>query len=229
MTQFLQTRPDITAWLDHHQIQNYTLVLDEQYDFIVDVNGTVNLSDKNLHTIPIKFNHVTGSFFCSRNHLKSLKGFPCMVDGSFSCDNNELTSLEYAPQNVGGNFSCGENKLTTLKGSPQKINGDFWCADNQLTSLLYGPNEVNGNFCCNNNRLSDLKGCPPRLDIYFGCTDNQLTSLEFCPQKITGNLFYCENNPLLGESQNTNDFKTIYQTHLKTLIELEKKESVKTY
>jgi hypothetical protein len=47
------------------------------------------------------------------------------VSGNFYCDNNQLISLEGCPKEVGRDFNCSENKLTSLKGSPKKINGFF--------------------------------------------------------------------------------------------------------
>ena len=110
-----------------YNITNYTI----NSDGSIDVNGSVNLSMKNLTKLPIKFNKVIGSFYCSYN--------------------NQLTSLEYGPIKVGGDFHCHDNKLTSLKGSPKEVGKDFSCYNNQLTSLEYGPIKVGGSFYCINN------------------------------------------------------------------------------
>jgi len=221
MTQLLKTVPKITAWLDAYGVKNYILIPNKDDGLIVNVNGDVDLGGKKLNSIPVKFNHVMGSFSCIRNNLTSLEGSPCTVDKSFVCEHNELMSLDFSPQNVGENFNCNYNFLTTLKGGPQKVNGHFWSNGNELYNLLYGPTEVGGHFCCDNNLLSTLEGCPIKVGGHFICRANKIKSLEFCPQTING-FFYSDNNPLLGKTQYINDFETIYQIHLKTLIELEK-------
>ena len=61
------------------------------------------------------------------------------VTGDFFCDHMGLTSLEGAPQEVWGNFYCNENKLTTLEGAPKKVGGAFRCHGN---SVLFTVNDV---------------------------------------------------------------------------------------
>jgi len=112
-------------------IENYTI----NSDGSVDVDGDVDLSNKNLTKLPIKFRNVRGYFYCSTNQLTSLEGCPQSVGGAFSCHSNKLTSLEGCPKSVGGNFYCKDNQLTSLEGGPQSVGGDFDCGDNKLTSL----------------------------------------------------------------------------------------------
>ena len=78
-------------------------------DGSIDVDGDVNLYNKNLTKIPFKFRNVSGYFSCHNNQLISLKGAPSSVGDFFSCDNNQLTSLEGAPNTVGGYFNCYSN------------------------------------------------------------------------------------------------------------------------
>jgi hypothetical protein len=78
-------------------------------DGSIDVDGSVNISSRNLTKIPFKFRNVSGDFYCNHNKLKSLDG---------------------APITVGDNFSCGCNHLTTLDGAPNIVGGSFWCHDN---------------------------------------------------------------------------------------------------
>ena len=86
------------------KVKKYTI----NSDLTVDVNGTVNMDDRDLTSIPIKFGIVTGNFICT---------------------NNRLTTLKNTPREVGGYFDCSFNKLTTLKGSPKKV-GTFACRSN---------------------------------------------------------------------------------------------------
>jgi hypothetical protein len=116
-----------------YRITNYTI----NQDGSIDVNGNVNLSYMTLLKLPLKFNKVSGSFYCY---------------------NSKLTSLEGCPKEIGGNFVCSNNKLTTLKGSPESVRGYFDCGDNQLTTLEGCPNRVGVYFLFNYNNLISLDG-----------------------------------------------------------------------
>ena len=137
---------------------------------LVDVTGNFDCSWQSLDSFKgVRFGHVSGYFYCSRNNLTSLEGAPQSVDGSFSCYYNNLTSLEGAPQSVGVDFSCSRNKLTSLKGAPQSVGWHFSCSSNNLTSLEGAPQSVGGYFVCSDNNLTSLKGFPMeikgRLDL----------------------------------------------------------------
>ena len=132
---FFESKQEIDSICRKYGIQNYTINPDESID--VDVN--VDLSNRGLKKIPLKFRNVRGGF---------------------SCEDNQLTSLEGCPQSVGGNFSCHNNKLTSLEGCPQSVGGSFYCYDNQLTSLEGCPQSVGGHFYCHSNKLTDFDGFP---------------------------------------------------------------------
>jgi hypothetical protein len=129
--QFLQTREEIETWLQKMKIRNYTI----RDDLMVDVDGNVDLSKKNLSFIPVKFWEVGGDFDCSHNQLTSLNGAPREVGGSFWCGRNQLTSLKGAPREVGRGFFCYNNQLTSIEGAPREVGADFNCRFNKLTSL----------------------------------------------------------------------------------------------
>ena len=126
----LGKRPPIVKWLDTMGVKNYTI----NPDLTIDVEGSVNLFNKNLTEFPdyIKFNYVSGYFDCANNQLTSLKGCPTSVGGGFYCYNNQLTSLEGCPTSIGGYFDCSKNQLTSLKGCPASVGGNFDCSDNQV-------------------------------------------------------------------------------------------------
>lgn len=63
-------------------------------DGSIDVDGYVDLSYLNLKTIPLKFNKVSGGFYCYSNQLTSLVGSPNEV-GHFDCSYNEDEFTEY--------------------------------------------------------------------------------------------------------------------------------------
>jgi hypothetical protein len=72
-------------------ISNYSINLDGS----IDVNGNVNLYNRGLSKIPLKFNR---------------------VDGYFDVNNNKLTSLENSPLELGKFFYCYKNPLESLDG-----------------------------------------------------------------------------------------------------------------
>ena len=100
---------DIHSICKKYGIINYNI----NSDGLVDVNGNVNLYNKGLVELPLKFGKVSGDFNCRGNQLTSLDGCPRIVGGNFYCHNNKLTSLVGGPKEVGGDFDCGYNELTT--------------------------------------------------------------------------------------------------------------------
>jgi hypothetical protein len=144
---------DIDSICKKFGIYNYTINEDGTIDVIASrfFRGDVDLSNKGLTELPLKFRNVTGYFYCYDNKLTSLEGSPQSVGGRFDCgDNNQLTSLEGGPREVGGNFYCGNNHLTSLEGCPQSVGGSFFCKNNKLTSLDGCP-KVGGYFYCLQN------------------------------------------------------------------------------
>ena len=190
-SKIFESKEEIKTICQKYGIENYTI----NHDGTVDVDGDVNLSNKKLIKLPLKFGKVGGYFYCQYNQLTSLDGCPKEVGGAFNCQYNQLTSLEGGPKEVSGNFYCYNNQLTSLEGGPQEVGGDFLCQYNQLTSLDVCPKYVGGHFNCNYNQLKSLEGCPEVVGGEFSCSDNQLTSLEGCPEKVGGN-FYCGYNKL---------------------------------
>jgi hypothetical protein len=136
---------DIDSLCQKYGIENYTVV-----DGLVNVNGDVDLRNKSLTKIPIKFGRVSGGFYCNSNKLTSLEGAPQSVGSDFDCHSNKLASLEGSPQIVGGDFYCHNNKLASLEGAPQSVGGDFYCSYNKLVSLEGAPQIVGGTFYCGN-------------------------------------------------------------------------------
>ena len=163
-------------------------------DGSIDVDGDVNLDNKGLTKLPVKFRRVSGDFYCSINNLTSLEGAPSSLGGTFYCHNNNLTSLVGAPSQV-GNFYCYNNNLTNLEGAPTSVGGNFWCSDNNLTSLKGAPNGVGGSFDCRYNKLTSLEEAPRSVSGDFICNHNQITSLEGLEWK-SFNRIDLRNNPV---------------------------------
>jgi hypothetical protein len=185
-------------------------------DGTYDVEGSVQLSNKNFQKLPLRFNIVTKDFLCDQNQLTSLEGVPKEVGENFWCSENRLTSLEGGPIKVGGYYACHTNRLktldgiakeigmglncsvndlTSLKGCPKKIRV-LLCQYNKLTSLENGPEKIDINLNIQANGLTSLKGCPKEIGGNFNCSDNQLTSLEGGPIKV-GYHFDCSENELI--------------------------------
>jgi hypothetical protein len=145
----------IDSLCQKYGIENYTVV-----DGLVNVDGDVDLKDKSLTKIPIKFGRVSGGFYCNSNKLVSLEGAPNSVGSDFDCHSNKLASLEGAPNSVGGDFYCHNGKLVSLEGAPQTVGGNFDCDGNKLVSLEGAPQSVGGDFYCSYNKLVSLEGAP---------------------------------------------------------------------
>lgn len=146
---------DAKTWLDTHGVTNYTITEDG-----VDVEGDVDLSEKNLTSIDVQFNIVTGDFRCTLNQLTSLKGCP--------------RSCEY--------FACFFNNLQNLVGGPETVRSSYDCSENALTSLLGAPRFITGQFCCDMNELKSLEGAPDLIVGHFFATYNELQNLEHLPR-----------------------------------------------
>jgi len=160
---FPTTREEVIQVCKKYKIIDYTI----NDDLSIDVDGNVRLASIDLEYLPLRFNYVSGSFYCYKNELKTLEG---------------------GPQTVGGNFQCYYNSLETLKGCPQTVDGDFDCNRNKLKTLEGGPQTVGGNFQCYYNRLKTLEGSPQTVDGDFNCHFNKLTDLEHFPEEVNGTI-----------------------------------------
>jgi len=176
---------DINSICKKYNINNYTI----NKDGTVDVDGYVNIINKNLTTLPLKFGKVSGDFHCSVNKLTTLVGGPQSVGGNFSCMDNNLTTLEGCPQSIGGFFNCKSNELISLKGGPQSVGSNFNCGGNKLISLEFCPQSV-GIFNCSNNQLISLKGGPQSVGGNFYFSKNKLSDLYGFPEFFDNNIYY---------------------------------------
>ena len=110
---------EIEAWCDEMGIRNYTINDKEE----IDVDGDVNLGEKDFEELPYKFGRVNGLFslaWCE--NLISLKNCPYFVGDTFSMENcSQLDSLEGCPKEVKGNFWCGNCKREFTKEEIKSI------------------------------------------------------------------------------------------------------------
>lgn len=134
MFNFLNTffRKDIDSICKKYGIKNYTINKDQS----IDVDGDVDLYNKRLTKLPLKFRKVYGNFDCSVNKIKSLKGSPNWVGKDFDCKVNLLKTLEDGPENVLGSYMCEGNRLVNFKGFPENHDGyiNFMC--NPINNLF---------------------------------------------------------------------------------------------
>jgi len=145
---FPTSREEVIQVCTRYRIRNYTI----NDDLSIDVDGDVELDSKNLEYLPVRFNYVSGYFYCNYNELKTLEGCPKTVGDGFSCAINNLKSLEGCPETVRGYFKCSFNELETLENGPQTVDGDFYCRSNELTDLEHFP-EVGGIINIGKNKV----------------------------------------------------------------------------
>ena len=98
-------------------ISNYTI----NPEGSIDVDGDVSIANGRLTKLPLKFNKVSGDFYCSWEDLTTLEGSPKEVGGDFFCSYNKLKSLKHSPSIISGLFYCVDNPLESLEG----YNGDY--------------------------------------------------------------------------------------------------------
>ncbi len=104
-------------------------------DVIIDAKGTIDMSLKNISSIPVQFGKVNTDFLVRGNNLKYLENSPSEVGGDFDCDNNKLKTLDGCPTFVKGRFSCRNNNLNKIDYTPEKATAMSF-ADNNIKSLL---------------------------------------------------------------------------------------------
>ena len=206
----LRKKEEIEAWLNKYKIENYELIEDQEYGYMVNVNNNVFLNHKNLKSLEVKFNKINGYFDCCHNELTSLEGCPKIIKEYFDCSSNKLKSLKGCPEIVDGNFNCSFNELTSLKGAPEIVFGSFACYKNKLISLEYCPGIVYKNFNSSYNELITLKGAPKIVKNFFSHNNNlNLESLRYLPQEVTENCINISQNKQLGDLQNILDFNEL--------------------
>ena len=122
---------DIDIICKKYGIENYTI----NPDGSIDVDEEVDLYNKNLKKLPLKFNKVNEWFDCSFNQLTTLEGSPVEVNDGFDCSNNKLTSFEFAPKIIRGYFDCDSNNIKTFEYFPRFVKSDFLCDNNPIEEV----------------------------------------------------------------------------------------------
>ena len=76
---------DIDEICKKYNIKNYSINTDGS----IDAKDIIDLFNKQLIKLPLKFNKVNSSFACNYNKLTSLEGSPKEVNGWFDCSWNK--------------------------------------------------------------------------------------------------------------------------------------------
>ena len=137
-------------------------------DGSVDVNDNVDLSNKKLKQIPIKFGKVKGWFDCSGNELTNLVNGPLYIGGSYFCNNNNLSDFEGSPITIGANFICDDNPLESLIGLVTEVKPYNHFDMNGKVKIIYEILKDNLEYINNFydfNILTDLKTNLPKLNL----------------------------------------------------------------
>ena len=128
----MPSRRDIDLMCKKYRIGNYTI----NEDGTIDVDGDVNLYNKGLTELPLKFGKVSGNFSCPNNNLTSLEGSPSSVGGYFHCYNNQLKSLSGISKYISGNIDCRYNELRDVKGIKDGWRGEFYVVGNPVAKIF---------------------------------------------------------------------------------------------
>ena len=104
---------NIEAWCKEMGIKNYTINSKGE----IDVDGGVDLANKDFKELPYKFGGVNGWFILAYNKkLISLKNCPNEISGYFDVDScSTLKSLEGCPKKVESKFYCRNCKQQFTK------------------------------------------------------------------------------------------------------------------
>ena len=174
-------------------IESYTILDDGS----IDVLGDVRLGSLELTELPLKFNKVSGNFYCHSNKLTTLEGCPEWIGGNFYCGYNKLTSLEGGPKIVEMSYDCMNNNLTTLKGCPEKVGSAFHTGSNKLTEVDFCPKECRVVNFSNNYDLVSIKKFPEKcMSVDFSWT--KLLSLKGLENVEDLKEVYVSNSPLVS-------------------------------
>ena len=121
----------------HEICEKYNIKKYKINNGLVDVNGDVDLCNKQLTELPLKFGEIRGYFSCSMNELTTLKGCPVRVDDDFYFKRNKLTKLDYLPEFIGGDFYCYNNQLRTFTNLEKCwLVGEICCWNNPIHEIF---------------------------------------------------------------------------------------------
>ncbi len=174
----------------HYENKSYSIAkYNDVYIFNYEVNiqGDLDLSNYKFKEFPIQFNHIEGDFIVAGVGLEKLTGSPKVVTGSFDCSRNKITSVAFGPHNVGGDFLCSYNKVKNLTFKNQTfINGDLDISNNQIETIKRMPEFIAGSINLSNNKIKKLQNFPSDYSGDVNITNNKsITSYKGLPYNST--------------------------------------------
>ena len=182
----------IHKWMYDRGIQKHKYRLTKNKTIIGD--DTIILANMHIGEFPefINFAHINGGFHCDNSDLTTLRGCPRLVQGSFFCSKNHLksSSLVGGPQQVIGTYAASNCGLESLEGIAFKIEESLYIDSNSLHSLEFIPKEV-GDLYMTNNPIETLKYFPEEIagDLHITSSKilNEHTVLQKC--KVLGTIY----------------------------------------
>jgi len=101
----LTDRQEILKWLKKND-HNFKENKDNNYyeitaDGFVDCLASIDICEKGLKEIPIKFRKIHGDFICDNNKLKSCQGFPLELLGGLDAYDNRYENFDGLTKDVG--------------------------------------------------------------------------------------------------------------------------------
>lgn len=138
-SRFLTTYVDTEHWLKRMGIGNYKI---NWRTLVVDVAGHVDISDKDLTSIKVKFGEVDGGFYIHNNpRLKSLVGSPDSAK-FLNCNNTAIRDFVGCPQ-TNEVYATNIPSLISFTGLPKKL--DYLCiygSGSKLTTIDDFPEHI---------------------------------------------------------------------------------------
>lgn len=204
-----KNKKDIVKWLEKNAIENYTIV-ENNKNYFVNVQGSVDLSHKNLNYIPVVFNHITGDFNCSHNNLPfdkrnygkddifrkyhSFLGMPQQIDGHVDMSGNlfkdKQSIIEWLEFHKIIHYCIIEDpEYGHVVNTTESIRFDY-----KFDYLRVKFNTISGFFYGSHLGLKSLEGSPKEVHD-FVCRNNDFTTLKYCPEIVHGD-FICDYNRL---------------------------------
>lgn len=158
---------DIQNWLYSKSIIDFTI---DEKTLIVNVNEPVDLSLRNITSLPVRFGKVNGPFKINNNPLITLEGCPNTVC-SFDCSNTKITTFIGGPIKLGSAPKFGHyvaNNLTCiydLAGLPREVTSLSLMGAVNLESYDHIPSKIHGDLTIIDNEELNIYDIDP---LYVG-------------------------------------------------------------
>lgn len=117
----ISTREEAIEWLEKYD-HNFNYNTDNNYYLIndqgvVSCRSTIDICERKLSSLPLKFDHIDGDFICDSNKFKNFNNFPEVVVGGVDAYSNRFENYNEIPKEIGDclNFLGKKNeKISNL-------------------------------------------------------------------------------------------------------------------